>query len=147
MTYNRVKISQYRVVLCLLFFVIVTGNACSRKGNNDTIRVGYFPNISHAQAVIGLSNGTFEKYLGTGVKIKSTLFNAGPSIIEAVFSEDIDIAYVGPSPAINGYVRSNGKALKVISGVSSGGAFFLVRPDSNIKKPQEFFREKNASPQ
>jgi len=147
MTYNRVKISQYRVVLCLLFFVIVTGNACSRKGNNATIRVGYFPNISHAQAVIGLNSGTFEKYLGPEVKIKATLFNAGPSIIEAVFSEDIDIAYIGPSPAINGYVRSNGKALKVISGVSNGGSLFIVRPDSNIKKPIDLSGKRIATPQ
>jgi len=147
MTYNRVKISQYRVVLCLLFFAIVTSNACSRKGNNATIRVGYFPNISHAQAVIGLNSGTFEKYLGPEVKIKATLFNAGPSIIEAVFSEDIDIAYIGPSPAINGYVRSNGKALKVISGVSNGGSLFIVRPDSNIKKPIDLSGKRIASPQ
>src|SRR3989304_8316276 len=92
----KVKILRYWVVLCLLFFAIVPGSACSRKGNNATIRVGYFPNISHAQAVIGLNSGTFEKHLGSEVKIKATLFNAGPSIIEAVFSEDIDIAYVGP---------------------------------------------------
>jgi len=147
MVYNRVKISQYRVVFCLLFFAIVTGNACSRKGNNATIRVGYFPNISHAQAVIGLNSGTFEKYLGPEVKIKATLFNAGPSIIEAVFSEDIDIAYIGPSPAINGYVRSGGKALKVISGVSSGGALFIARPDSNIKKAADLSGKRIASPQ
>jgi len=142
-----VKILQNRVVFCLLFFAIVTSIACSRKVDNSTIRVGYFPNITHAQAVIGLSNGTFEKYLGTGVKIKSTLFNAGPSVIEAVFSEDIDIAYVGPSPAINGYVRSCGKALKVISGVSSGGSLFIVRPDSNIKKAIDLSGKRIASPQ
>src|SRR3990172_6944599 len=147
MTYNRVKILRYWVVLCLLFFAIVTGSACSRKGNNATIRVGYFPNISHAQAVIGLNSGTFEKYFGPEVKIKASLFNAGPSIIEAVFSEEIDIAYVGPSPAINGYVRSDGKALKVISGVSSGGALFIVRPDSNIKKAIDLSGKRIASPQ
>lgn len=141
------KILRYWVILCLLFFAIVTSIACSRKVDNATIRVGYFPNITHAQAVIGLSNGTFEKYLGTGVKIKSTLFNAGPSVIEAVFSEDIDIAYVGPSPAINGYVRSGGKALKVISGVSSGGSLFIVRPDSNIKKAINLSGKRIASPQ
>lgn len=147
MVYNRVKILQYRVVFCLLLFVIVTGIACSRKGNNDTIRVGYFPNITHAQAVIGLNSGIFEKHLGSEVKIKATLFNAGPSIIEAIFSEDIDIAYVGPSPVINGYVRSGGRALKVISGVSSGGSLFIVRPDSNIKKPIDLSGKRIASPQ
>ncbi|MDO8141595.1 MAG: ABC transporter substrate-binding protein [Candidatus Brocadiales bacterium] len=141
------KILRYWVVLCFLLFVIVIGSACSRKVNNSTIRVGYFPNITHAQAVIGLNNGTFEKYFGSGIKIKATLFNAGPSIIEAIFSEDIDIAYVGPSPVINGYVRSGGKALKVISGVSSGGALFIVRPDSGIKKAADISGKRIASPQ
>jgi len=144
---NKLKTLRYWICFCLLFFVMVTGIACSRKGNNGTIRVGYFPNITHAQAVVGLNGGIFEKYLGSEVKIKATLFNAGPSIIEAIFSEDIDIAYVGPSPVINGYVRSGGKALKVISGVSSGGALFIVRPDSNIKKPIDLSGKRIASPQ
>ncbi len=140
-------ILKYWIVLCSLFFLIISGTACYRRANEDTIRVGYFPNISHAQAVIGLNGGTFEKYIGPEVKIKATLFNAGPSIMEALFSEDIDIAYIGPSPAINGYVRSGGKALKVISGVSSGGSLFIVRPDSNIKKPIDISGKRIASPQ
>ena len=127
------KILRLWVSLCLLFSLIVTGSACSKRVNNATIRVGYFPNITHAQAVVGLANGTFASYLGRNIKIKATLFNAGPSLIEAVFSGDIDIAYVGPSPVINGYVRSGGKALKVIAGVASGGSLFVVRPESNIK--------------
>lgn len=146
-TIERVKILKYWVVLCFLFFLIIIGSACSRKVNNSTIRVGYFPNITHAQAVIGLANGTFASYLGHDIKIKATLFNAGPSIIEAIYSEDIDIAYVGPSPVVNGYVRSGGKALKVISGVASGGSLFIVRPDSNIKKPEDLSGKRIASPQ
>ena len=144
---NKLKTLKYWICFCLLFFAIVTSIACSRKGSNATIRVGYFPNISHAQAVIGLNSGTFEKHLGSEVKIKATLFNAGPSIIEAIFSEDIDIAYVGPSPVINGYVRSGGRALKVISGVSSGGSLFIVRPDSHIKHAADLSGKRIASPQ
>ena len=144
---ERVKNLKYWVVLCLLFFLIVTSNACSRKVNSSTIRVGYFPNITHAQAVIGLANGTFSNYLGREIKIKPTLFNAGPSVIEAIYSEDVDIAYVGPSPVINGYVRSGGKALKVISGVASGGSLFVVRPDSNIKEATDLSGKRIASPQ
>lgn len=134
------------LLLCL-FFLAIDGGACSKKENDPVIRVGYFPNIAHAQAVIGLADGTFASYLGPQVKIKATLFNAGPSIIEAVFSEDIDIAYVGPSPVINGYVRSGGKALKVISGVSSGGAIFVVRPDANINNAADLSGKRIASPQ
>ena len=136
---NR-KSEDFKVLGCSVFpvLLIIIGSACSRKVNNSTIRVGYFPNITHAQAVIGLANGTFASYLGHDIKIKATLFNAGPSIIEAIYSEDIDIAYVGPSPVVNGYVRSGGKALKVISGVASGGSLFIVRPDSNIKNLKTF---------
>lgn len=135
------------VGLLLLFFFIVAGSGCSRKSDDSTIRVGYFPNITHAQAVVGMADGTFATYLGPRLKIKSTLFNAGPSIIEAVFSGDIDIAYVGPSPVINGYVRSNGKAFKVVSGVASGGALFVVRPDSAIKKDTDLSGKRIATPQ
>lgn len=142
-----VNILRIWVSLLPLFFLIVTGSACSRKITDSTIRVGYFPNITHAQAVVGMADGTFAAYLGPQIKIKSTLFNAGPSIIEAVFSGDIDIAYVGPSPAINGYVRSGGKAFKVISGVASGGALFVVRPDSAIKKDTDLSGKRIATPQ
>lgn len=137
---------RWVVLLCLLF-LLIQGTACSKKVNNATVRVGYFPNIAHAQAVLGTANGTFATYLGPGVKIKTTLFNAGPSIIEAIFSGDLDIAYVGPSPAINGYVRSGGKALRVIAGVASGGSLFIVRPDSNIKNAADLSGKRIATPQ
>ena len=143
----RLKILRYWIILCSLLFLIINGIACSRRANEDTIRVGYFPNITHAQAIVGFADGTFESFFGPDIKIKTILFNAGPSIIEAVFAEDIDIAYVGPSPAINGYVRSGGKALKIISGVSSGGSLFVVCPESNIKKPGDLSGKRIASPQ
>lgn len=143
----KIKVLKYGSISWLLFLLFVTGNACSRGGNDSIIRIGYFPNISHAQALIGMANGAFASHFGPDVRIKSTLFNAGPSIIEAVFSEDIDIAYVGPSPAINGYVRSGGKALKVISGVSSGGALLVVRPEAHIKKAADLSGKRIASPQ
>ncbi|MGQ3686151.1 MAG: ABC transporter substrate-binding protein [Candidatus Loosdrechtia sp.] len=141
------KILRYGGILCVSFFFMVSGIACSKKGDDSTVRVGYFPNMTHAQAVIGLSDGTFASYLGPDIEIKTTLFNAGPSLIEAVFSGDIDIAYVGPGPAINGYVRSNGKAFKVISGAVSGGSLFVVRPDSDIKKAVDLSGKRIASPQ
>ena len=141
------KILRRWVVLLCLLFLLIQGTACSKKVNNATVRVGYFPNIAHAQAVLGAANGTFATYLGPGVKIKTTLFNAGPSIIEAIFSGDIDIAYVGPSPAINGYVRSGGKALRVIAGVASGGSLFIIRPDSGIEKAADLSGKRIATPQ
>jgi len=87
----------------------------------EKIRVGYFPNITHAQALVGLANGTFQKALGPQVAIETKVFNAGPSAIEALFAGAIDLTYIGPGPAINGYVRSGG-SVRIISGACSGGA-------------------------
>lgn len=106
--------------LVVFLFFSVYGIGCSKRVVDSAIRIGYFPNINHAQVLIGMEDGTFAAYMGQKVEVKTTLFNAGPSVIEAVFSGDIDIAYIGPSPAINGYVRSGGAALKVIAGVASG---------------------------
>ncbi len=111
------------------------------------VRVGAFPNITHAQAMVGKHNGWFEKALGPGVKIEWTSFNAGPSAIEALFAGAIDMTYVGPNPTISGYLRSNGEALRVIAGAASGGAALVVRNDSGINKPEDFHGKRVASPQ
>jgi len=111
------------------------------------IRVGAFPNITHAQPMIGKANGSFEKAMGPSVKIQWTSFNAGPSAMEALFAGAIDMTYIGPNPAITGYVRSGGEALRVVAGAASGGASLVVRNDSGIQKPGDFHGKKVASPQ
>ena len=117
------------------------------QGNVTTIRVGAFPNITHAQAMVGKANGWFDKAMGPSSKIQWTSFNAGPSAIEALFAGAIDMTYVGPNPAINGYVRSNGEALRVVAGAASGGASLIVRNDAGIQGPQDFHGKRVASPQ
>ena len=112
-----------------------------------TIRVGAFPNITHAQAMAGKANGWFEKGLGPNVKIEWKTFNAGPSAMEAMFAGAIDMAYIGPNPTISGYVRSQGEALRVVAGAASGGASLVVRNDSGINKPEDFHGKRVASPQ
>jgi NitT/TauT family transport system substrate-binding protein len=97
--------------------------------------------------VIGIGNGDFQKALGSDVEIKTFLFNAGPSAIEALLARQVDVSYIGPNPAINGYVVSEGKSLKIIAGVSSGGAVFVVRNDSGINSVKDFAGKKFASPQ
>jgi NitT/TauT family transport system substrate-binding protein len=109
--------------------------------------VGAFPNITHSQAMVGKANGWFEKAMGPNAKIEWQSFNAGPSAIEALFAGAIDMTYVGPNPAINGYVRSNGEALRIIAGATSGGAALVVRGDSGINGPQDFHGKRIASPQ
>ena len=126
---------------------IVSSAAGWGQGSANTIRVGAFPNITHAQAMVGKANGFFDKAMGPQVKVQWTSFNAGPSAIEALFAGAIDMTYVGPNPAINGYVRSNGEALRVVSGAASGGASLVVRNDSGINKPEDFHGKRVASPQ
>jgi NitT/TauT family transport system substrate-binding protein len=126
-----------------------TTNTSTDSGSDSvkTLRIGYFPNINHAQAVIGFGNGDFQKALGKNVNIQTTVFNAGPSAIEALLAKKIDVTYVGPNPAINGYVVSDEKDLKIIAGASSGGASFVVRKDAGINSPKDFAGKKFASPQ
>ena len=116
-------------------------------GQNAVIRVGAFPNITHPQAMIGKANGWFDKAMGQQTKIDWKTFNAGPSAIEALFAGAIDMTYVGPNPAINGYVRSNGEALRIVAGATSGGAGMVVRNDSGIQTAQDFHGKRIASPQ
>ncbi|HEY1802754.1 MAG TPA: ABC transporter substrate-binding protein [Terriglobales bacterium] len=111
------------------------------------VRVGAFPNMTHPQAMVGKANGWFEKQLGSNVKVEWTSFNAGPSVIEALFAGAIDMAYIGPNPSITGYVRSQGEALRIVAGAASGGVSLVVRNDSGIQKPEDFHGKKVVSPQ
>ena len=131
----------------LIIFVFILGFSISGWGQGTVIRVGAFPNITHPQAMVGKANGWFEKALGSNAKIDWKSFNAGPSAIEALFSGAIDMTYIGPNPAITGYVRSQGEALRIVVGATSGGASLVVRNDSGIDKPEDFHGKKVASPQ
>jgi NitT/TauT family transport system substrate-binding protein len=111
------------------------------------MRVGYFPNLTHSQALVGLARGDFQKALGDQVELKTTTFNAGPSVIEAIFADELDLSYIGPNPAINGYVRSNGEALRIVAGATSGGASLIVRPEAGIRSAADLAGKKVASPQ
>lgn len=140
------------IVVLLIAGGIVAQPSLSNHGNSQgvgkkVLKIGYFPNINHAQAVIGLGNGDFQKALGSNIEIKPFVFNAGPSATEALLANQIDAAYIGPNPTINGYVVSQGKADRVISGAASGGAVFIVRNDSGIQSPNDFAGKKFASPQ
>jgi NitT/TauT family transport system substrate-binding protein len=115
------------------------------SGQKVTLRLGYFPNITHATALVGVNQGIFAKDLGSNVDFKTATFNAGPDTINALFSGSIDAAYLGPNPAINGFVQSKGAALRIISGATSGGALFVVKPD--INGPADLKGKTLATPQ
>lgn len=112
-----------------------------------TMRVGYFPNITHSQALIGMARGDFAHALGPDVTLDSKVFNAGPSVIEAIFANQLDLAYIGPNPAINGYQKSGGEALRIVSGATSGGASLVVRPEANMQTAADLDGKKIATPQ
>ncbi|MEU2617015.1 aliphatic sulfonate ABC transporter substrate-binding protein [Streptomyces sp. NPDC007157] len=111
----------------------------------DTVKIGYFGNLTHGTALVGNQKGFFQKELGA-TKAKYAIFNAGPSEIEALNSGSIDIGWIGPSPAINGYTKSNGTDLKIIGGSASGGVKLVVDP-KKIKSLKDVKGKKIATPQ
>jgi NitT/TauT family transport system substrate-binding protein len=150
---RRASIIPGPAIHVLLLMVLLS--ACSsvpstpttENARTTTVRLAYFPNLTHAAALVGVARGTFQNAFGSNVMLDLKTFNAGPALIEALFAGEIDIAYIGPNPAINGYVRSNGQALRIIAGATSGGASFIVRPDSNITQPQDLAGKTFATPQ
>lgn len=123
-----------------------SGGAGSGDGSIG-LRLGYFPNVTHSQPQVGLQRGTYEETLGANVDLETITFNAGPSAIEALFAGEIDAIYIGPNPTINGYVQSDGEALRVIAGATSGGALLIVRPEAGIHEVSDFDGKKVTSPQ
>lgn len=137
--------------------VVLSLAACGRKsaeteGGKVILRVGHFPNITHAQGVVASQlsregKGWFEERLGPNVQVQWYTYNAGPSAIEAIFAGSIDITYVGPNPVLNGYVKTKGDEVRVISGAANGGAALVVKADGGITKPEDFRGKKVATPQ
>ncbi|GGJ78852.1 lipoprotein [Pilimelia anulata] len=108
------------------------------------LRLGYFPNITHAPALVGVNRGLFQQALG-GTKLEPKTFNAGPAAIEALFSGALDATYIGPNPTINGWAQSKGSALRIIAGSTSGGAGLVVKP--TITNAAALRGKKIATPQ
>jgi len=130
--------------------VMLVASACgpSAPASDDgpmTIRLGYFPNLTHAPALVGLQNGLLAGQLGDGVAIEQHTFNAGGDAVTAILSGSLDVGFVGPNPTVNAYVQSHGQAIRVISGATSGGALLVVRPD--ITSPSQLRGKKIADPQ
>jgi len=133
-------------------WIVCGGLASSTYAEKIVLRVGHFPNITHAQGVIAhqlsrQGKGWFEQRLGQDVTIEWYVYNAGPSAMEAIFAKSLDLTYVGPNPAINAYVKSNGEEIRVIAGSANGGAALVVQGDGRIKAPADFRGKKVATPQ
>lgn len=143
---ERRKFANFKIFLTTLFLTVITGGQLA-SAQNVTIRAAHFPNITHAQAVIGHANGAFQKALGNSATVDWKIFNAGPAVAEAMLANQLDIAYIGPNPAVTAYVRSHGAAVRIVAGAMSGGAALIVRADAGINKPQDFHGKRVATPQ
>ncbi len=108
------------------------------------LKLGYFANVTHAPALVGLQEGILQKDLGD-TKLTSSVFNAGPATVEALTSGAIDAAYIGPNPAINTFIQSGGSSVRVVSGVTTGGAALVVR--SGITSAADLKGKTLATPQ
>ena len=139
-----------RIILASLALVALAGCGDSGSGSADagtgqvTVRLGYFPNITHATALVGVEKGIFAEKLGRD-RLETRTFNAGPAAVEALFAGALDAAYIGPNPAINAFTKSNGQAIRIISGATSGGAAFVVKPE--ITSAADLKGRKVADPQ
>jgi NitT/TauT family transport system substrate-binding protein len=102
--------------------------AAATTGGGVTLHLGYFPNLTHATALVGVHEGIFAKALGPGVKLSTATFNAGPAEVQALFAGALDAAYLGPNAAVSGFTQSGGAAIVVVSGATSGGAALVVKP-------------------
>lgn len=139
----------------LLLLPLLTLGACkpaSQSSGDGTVRIrlGHFPNVTHAQALVASQlarqgRGWFEQRLG--VKVEYFVYNAGPSAMEAIFTNSIDLAYVGPNPVLNAYGKSRGEEIRVVAGAARGGAALVVPADSSLSKAADFRGRRIATPQ
>lgn len=142
---NLKRLFAMIAVLCLTMGLAACGDGKNSDGKTE-IHVGYFNNVTHAQALYMKANGTLEQGLGENAAVKWTAFNAGPSEVEALFAGDIDIGYIGPVPAISANVKSKGD-VSIISGASLAGAELIKAPNANIKTAADLDGKTVAIPQ
>src|SRR5256885_3260272 len=122
-----------------------TTTTAKKAADKVTLRLAYFPNVTHAAAIAGVEKGIFADKLGPDVDLKTAIFNAGGAATEAPVSGAIAATYIGPSPTINAFVKSKGDAVRIIAGATSGGASLVVKP--NINSAADLKGQKVATPQ
>jgi len=119
---------------------------CGKSSGDKELTIGYFNNVTHAQALYMKATGSMEEALPDGMKVNWTAFNAGPAEVEALFAGDIDIGYIGPVPAVTANVKSKSD-VKILSGVSKAGAVLVKSPESEIQSAADLDGKTVAIPQ
>jgi len=137
------------VIITVTILASIAGiilNSNDNLGENN-LRIAYFPNVGHVIPIVGMEKGFFAEKISNDTKIKTRIFDSGPQVIESLFANSVDIAYVGPGPAITGFLNSHNNNIKILSGAASGGASFIVHPNSEINSASDFAGKKIAAPQ
>ena len=145
----KLRKSLIYITLTILILVLAGCSDKSTKTSKDgtkIVRVGFFPNVTHPQALVGKGNGTFQKEVGDEYTIDWKQFNAGPAELESLLAGELDIGYIGPGPASNGYAVSEGD-LQIISGASNAGAVLITGKNTDIKSIKDLEGKKIAIPQ
>lgn len=130
-----------------ILVLLAASTGCASPGAATTateVRLGYFANVTHAPAIVGVADGAFATALGDGVTLTTATFNAGTEAITALFSDALDLAFLGPNPAINGYAQSGGEAIRIVAGSTSGGASLIAAP--GIDTPADLVGATVATP-
>ena len=141
------KLLAVGIVAVLAALLVATVPAAAAKKQSSepvTLRLGYFPNVTHAPAIVGVQEGIFEKSLGKNVDLKLSTFNSGTEELTAIQAGALDAAYIGPNPTITAWTQLD-KGVKVVSGAASGGAYFVVKP--SITSAADLEGKTVASPQ
>ena len=133
------------VAIGIIAFVGFTQSSVNYSENN--IRVACFPSVVHAVPIIGMETQTFANNLNADLDIQVKIFDSGPQVIESIFSNSVDIAYVGPGPVINGFLKSDGNDLKILAGAASGGASFVIQKNSGLDLIENYSGKRIAAPQ
>lgn len=135
-------------MILLLMLLVITSTSCGSTGTTEKpqVRIGYFANLTHAQALVGQAQGAFDQAFGAENQVRWFQFNAGFSEVEALLAGELDIGYIGPGPAIGGFIKSGGD-LQIISGAVNGGAVLVGRSDFDFTSPKDLKGKRVAIPQ
>ena len=135
-------------VIAVIGIITIAGfTQSSVDDSQNKIRVAFFPSVVHAVPIIGMETQIFANNFDDDLDIQVKIFDSGPQVIESVFSNSVDIAYVGPGPVINGFLKSDGNDLKILAGAASGGASFVIQKNSGLELIENYSGKRIAAPQ
>ena len=136
------------IAIVIIGVIVLVGTTQSSFDDSEKkIRIAFFPSIIHAVPIVGMENQTFSENLDPDLDIQVKIFDSGPQVIESIFSNSVDLAYVGPGPVINGYLKSDGKDLKILASAANGGASFVIQKNSGLESIENYSGKRIAAPQ